>query len=166
MPRAGIALGSNLGDRLANLDAARDCLREVATPGGTFMQAPIYQTEPLLCPPGSPFFYNSVVEIDFAGDAFELLELTQSIEKRLGRAASPERNAPRIIDVDLLYFGDQIIDTEALVLPHPRIGERRFVLQPLAEIRPGLILPGHPESIAALLASLQSAEPPLIQVAR
>ncbi len=166
MPRTGIALGSNLGDRRANLQAARDCLRKIATPGEPFLLAPTYQTEPLLCPPGSPYFHNSVVEIDFAGNVFELLELTQSIERQLGRTAAPERNAPRIIDVDLLYFGDEIIDTEALVLPHPRIGERRFVLQPLAEIRPGLVLPGHTESIAALLAGVLSGEPPLIEVAR
>lgn len=151
MPRVGIALGSNLGDRLANLQAARDCLREIATPGEPFLQASNYQTEPLLCPPGSPLFYNSVVEVAFDGDAFELLELTQAIEKKLGRAAAPERNAPRIIDLDLLYFGDEIIDTEALVLPHPRIAERRFVLQPLAEIRSELMLPGQTRSIAELL---------------
>ena len=154
MPRAGIALGSNLGDRLANLEAARDCLREIATPGEPFLQASNYQTEPLHCPPGSPLFYNSVVEIAFAGDAFELLKLTQAIEKKIGRIGTPERNSPRIIDVDLLYFGDQIIDTEALVLPHPRISERRFVLQPLAEIRPELILPGQTRSIAELLAEM------------
>jgi 2-amino-4-hydroxy-6-hydroxymethyldihydropteridine diphosphokinase len=155
MPRAGIALGSNLGDRNANLEAARDCLREIATPGELFLQASTYQTEPLLCPPGSPLFLNSVVEIAFEGDAFELLELTQAIEERLGRVASPERNAPRIIDVDLLYFGDEIIDTEALVLPHPRIGERRFVLEPLVDIRPELVLPGQTRSIAELLDHLQ-----------
>lgn len=166
MPRAGIALGSNLGDRLANLQAARDCLREIAVPGEPFLQASTYQTEPLLCPPGSPYFHNSVVEIAFDGDAFELLELTQLIEKKLGRTATPERNAPRIIDVDLLYFGDQIIDTEALVLPHPRIGERRFVLQPLAGIRPELVLPGHTQNIAAMLLHLESDEPPLVLVTR
>ncbi len=154
MPRVGIALGSNLGDRLANLQAACDCLREIATPGAPFLQASIYQTKPLFCPPGSPDFHNSVVEIDYDGDPFELLELTQSIEKKLGRTGNPERNAPRIIDVDLLYFGDRIIDTEILVLPHPRIGERRFVLEPLAEIRPDLVLPGQTHSIAERLASL------------
>ncbi len=166
MPRVGIALGSNLGDRLAHLQAARDCLREIATPGEPFLQAPTYQTEPLLCPPGSPYFYNSVVEIAFQGDAFELLELTQSIEKKLGRTGDTQRNAPRIIDVDLLYFGDQTIDTEALVLPHPRIGVRRFVLQPLAGIRPELILPGQTRSVAQLLDHLQSAEPPLVRLAK
>ena len=166
MPRVGIALGSNLGDRSANLEAARDRLRKIASPGESFLSASTYQTEPLLCPPGSPFFYNSVVEISWEGDPFALLELTQSIEKYLGRSGSPERNAPRVIDVDLLYFGDQIIDTEALVLPHPRLGERRFVLQPLAEIRPGLVLPGHIHSIATLLKQLASEEPPLVRLAR
>ena len=164
MPRVGIALGSNLGDRLGNLQAARDCLREIATPGEPFLQASIYQTEPLLCPPGSPVFLNTVVEIGFAGNSFELLELTRAIEKKLGRTAVPERNAPRVIDVDLLYFGDEIIDTAALALPHPRLGERRFVLQPCAEIRPGLILPGHTRSIAELLADLESTEPPLVRL--
>lgn len=165
MPRVGIALGSNLGDRLANLQAARDCLLEIAAPGGRFLLAPTYQTEPLHCPPGSPLFYNSAVEIEFEGDPFELLELTQAIEKKLGRTGAPARNAPRVIDVDLLYFGDAVIDTEALVLPHPRIGERRFVLQPLAEIRPGLVLPEQAASVAELLARLESTEPPLLRVA-
>ncbi len=164
MPRVGIALGSNLGDRLANLEAARAALRETATPGAPFLQAATYQTEPLLCPPGSPFFHNTVVEIAFEGDAFALLERTQAIEKKLGRVGVHERNAPRVIDVDLLYFGDDVVDTEELVLPHPRITERRFVLQPLADIRPELVLPGRTQTIGQLLASLESEEPPLIRV--
>lgn len=164
MPRVGIALGSNLGDRLAHLQTARACLREISTPGEPFLQASTYQTEPLLCPPGSPLFYNSVVEIDFQGTPFDLLDLTQTIEKKLGRTGGHERNAPRIIDVDLLYFGDEIIDTEALELPHPRISERRFVLQPLAEIRPQLVLSGKNQSIATLLENLVSGEPPLVRV--
>jgi 2-amino-4-hydroxy-6-hydroxymethyldihydropteridine diphosphokinase len=164
MPRVGIALGSNLGDRLANLQAAREALLEIATPGESFLQASVYQTEPLHCPPDSPFFYNSVVEIAYEGSPFDLLNLTQSIEIRLGRITHPERNAPRIIDVDLLYFGDQMVDTEALVLPHPRIGERRFVLQPLADIRPDLILPSSTHSISELLEKLSSQESPLVLV--
>ena len=164
MVRVGIALGSNLGDRLENLRKACDRLRDIAIPGEEFLQAPGYQTEPLLCPPGSPFFYNSVVEIAFEGDVFKLLEITQSIEKSLGRTGGFERNAPRIIDVDLLYFGDAIIDTETLVLPHPRIGERRFVLQPLADIRPDLVLPWQQTSVAELLEHLVSDEPPLVRV--
>ena len=161
MPRVGIALGSNLGDRLANLQAARDALRKIATAGEPVLEASIYQTEPLLCPPGSPLFYNSVVEIAFDGTPSDLLAFTQTIETQLGRTANPERNAPRVIDVDLLYFGDTVVDTEALELPHPRIGERRFVLQPLAEIRPEWILPGQTHCIAELLARLETDEPPL-----
>ncbi|MEO8613711.1 MAG: 2-amino-4-hydroxy-6-hydroxymethyldihydropteridine diphosphokinase [Luteolibacter sp.] len=164
MARVGIALGSNLGDRFSHLQAACDCLREIATPGKPLLSAPIYQTEPLLCPPGSPYFYNTVVEISFEGSAFALLEMTQAIEKKLGRTIAVERNAPRVIDVDLLYFGDEIIDTEALVLPHPRIGERRFVLQPLADIRPDLVLPGQNRNITELLDLLDSSEPPLVSV--
>ena len=74
------------------------------------------------------------------------------------------RNAPRVIDLDLLYFGDEIIDADSLVLPHPRLGERRFVLQPLAEILPQLILPGLDRNIAEMLKALQSDESPLIRV--
>lgn len=160
MPRVGIALGSNLGDRSAHMQAARDCLRQIATPGEPILEASTYQTEPLLCPPGSPLFHNSVVEIAYEGNPFALLEITQGIEKKLGRTTAPERNAPRVIDVDLLYFGDEIIDTEDLVLPHPRIRERRFVLEPLAEIRPELRLPGQPQSIAEMLEILIVRETP------
>lgn len=160
MPRVGIALGSNLGDRAANLQAARDRLREIATTGEPFLEASDYQTEPLHCPPGSPTFHNSVVEIAWDGNPFELLEITQAIELELGRTQTPERNAPRVIDLDLLYFGDQIIDTEALVLPHPRIAERLFVLEPLAEIRPDLRLPGSARSAKELLIGLASITSP------
>lgn len=163
MPRVGIALGSNLGDRLSNIRAAIAELRQITTPGEPLLEASVWQTEPKLCPPGSPMFLNTVVEIGYEGDPFGLLETTKSIEKRLGRAAIAERNAPRVIDVDLLYFGDRIIDTEELALPHPRLHERRFVLQPLAEIRPELILPGQRGDIATLLTGLESDEAPLVR---
>ncbi len=164
MARVGIALGSNLGNRLANLQAARDCLRGIATAGEPFLSAPVYQTEPLLCPPGSPPFYNTVLEIGHEGDPFGLLEITRSFERRLGRAAGSERNAPRVIDIDLLYFGDRRIESEALVLPHPRIAGRRFVLQPLADIRPDLVLPGGTLTIAMMLERLVTDEPALVPV--
>jgi 2-amino-4-hydroxy-6-hydroxymethyldihydropteridine diphosphokinase len=154
MPRAGIALGSNLGDRHGNLQAALDALRIIATPDQPILTAPLYQTKPLFCPPGSPDFLNTVVEISFDGTALELLEETQAAEIRMGRVRGAQRNTPRVIDIDLLYFGDQVIETEALILPHPRLHERRFVLQPLADIRPDLVLPGHTQSIREMLAGL------------
>jgi 2-amino-4-hydroxy-6-hydroxymethyldihydropteridine diphosphokinase len=162
--RAGLALGSNLGDRLAHLREARELLRQVAVPSAPSLQAPIYQTEPVGCPAGSPDFFNTVVEIGFAGTPFELLDHTQAIERQLGRRATPERNAPRVIDVDILYFGDQSVDAGLLVLPHPRITTRRFVLQPLAAIRPELVLPGDTVTVHEHLLLLDSSEPPLTLV--
>lgn len=162
MPRVGIALGSNLGDRLSHLQRAVERLRQIAVPGKPFLSAPVYQTEPLLCPTGSPDFFNSVVELSFKGTAAELLHITQEIERSLGRLPQAERNAPRVIDLDLLYFGDRRIDSESLVLPHPRIGERRFVLQPLACIRPELVLVGQVQTIAELLD--KSSEDGLVKV--
>jgi 2-amino-4-hydroxy-6-hydroxymethyldihydropteridine diphosphokinase len=156
MARVGIALGSNLGDRLSNLKAARRCLQEIATPGSPFLSASIYQSEPMHCPLGSPPFYNSVVEIGFHGTPSALLKITQSIERKLGRIATAERNAPRIIDIDLLYFGRRVMGHPDLQLPHPRIAERSFVLQPLAEIRPHWTLPGQAHSIASMIDLLQS----------
>ncbi len=164
MPRAGIALGSNLGHRLGHLRAAIGHLREIATPGEPFLTAPIYQTEPRLCPPDSPDFLNTVVELDFAGTPLDLLKHTRAIEKHLGRTPATERNAPRVIDLDLLYLGDETSTGDLLELPHPRIHERRFVLQPLADIRPELILSGHARTIAAMLAELPHDEAPLVAV--
>jgi 2-amino-4-hydroxy-6-hydroxymethyldihydropteridine diphosphokinase len=161
MPRVGIALGSNLGNRLENLRNACDRLRAIVVPGTSFLQAPVYQTAPVFCPDGSPDFYNSVVEIEFAGTPFELLEITQSIQAQLGRIDSTERNAPRTIDLDLLYFGEETVESAHLHLPHPRLHERRFVLQPLADIRPDLILIGQSFPVAQLLENLDSSEPAL-----
>ena len=161
--RVGIALGSNVGNRLRHLQDARDLLRGIAAPG-SLVQAPIFQTEPVDCPPDSPDFYNTVVEIGYTGTPHELLDATQAIEFRLGRTVAGIRNAPRVIDLDILYFGDERIDEEILDLPHPRLTSRRFVLQPLAEIRPELILPGDQVSIAEHLRHLDSNEPPLATV--
>lgn len=164
MPRAGIALGSNLGNRMANLAEATRRLEEIAVKGQPFLKAPIYQTEPLHCPPDSPDFLNTVVEFEFNGSAAELLKLTRSIEISMGRIDNPLRNAPRVIDVDILYLGNEWHHSQDLVLPHPRLHQRRFVLQPLADIRPNLLLPGHSIPITELLAKLTSDEAPLVPI--
>jgi 2-amino-4-hydroxy-6-hydroxymethyldihydropteridine diphosphokinase len=164
MTRAAIALGSNIGRRLAHLQEARDMLKRIASPGEPFLQAPVYQTAPVECPENSPDFYNTVVELSFDGTPFDLLGHTQAIEFKLGRADSSVRNAPRIIDVDILYLGDERIDAGLLELPHPRLTSRRFVLQPLADIRPDLVLPGDRATILKHLGHLDSSEPPLVLV--
>jgi 2-amino-4-hydroxy-6-hydroxymethyldihydropteridine diphosphokinase len=164
MPRAGIALGSNLGDRMRNLRTALEALRAIAAPGEPVLTAPVYQTEPRFCPPGSPDFLNTVVEIGFDGSPLELLALTCGIEKQLGRTRGTERNTPRTIDIDLLYLGDEVLEEKDLTLPHPRIGERRFVLQPLADIRPNLVLPEKTRDVTGLLKELTSDEAPLVRL--
>ena len=136
MPRVAIALGSNLGDRAANLAAAIAALRKLATPGETFLTASLYDTAPQDCPPDSPRFLNTVIDLDYPGsDPLALLAETQAIERALGREPNPTRNAARVIDIDILLFGEISLKHPALELPHPRIAGRPFVLLPLREIR-------------------------------
>jgi 2-amino-4-hydroxy-6-hydroxymethyldihydropteridine diphosphokinase len=152
--RAGVALGSNLGERLANLRNAR---REIAGLNGVLppmRSSSVYETEPVGCETSAAKFLNAALEFEYAGEARELLRELAAIEKRLGRPAAQARNISRSIDLDLLYFGDLEIETAGLQLPHPRITEREFVLRPLADIRPDLVLPKQSESVGALLLQL------------
>ena len=152
--RAGIAFGSNMGDRLLMLRQARACL--VASPllAPPFLVSSVYLTSPVDCPPGSEPFLNAVLEAELTGEPLALLSDLLGLERALGRPEKSKRNAPRCIDLDLLYIGDCEMRSEALVLPHPGIGRRGFVLTPLAEIRPGLLLPGQKETVAQLLKRL------------
>lgn len=163
--RVGIALGSNLdsplGDRLSNIKHARNLLEKLTPDGTELIQAHVYQSEPLDCPEDSPVFLNTVIELSYDGSPDELLRQTQAIERQLGRDVIREKNAPRIIDIDILYFGTDLYHDALLTLPHPEMTHRRFVLQPLADIRPELILPGDDITIADHLLHLDSAEPPL-----
>ena len=152
--RAGIGLGSNLGDRLANLRAARARLFRAAAGGGGIC-APVFETAPVGCEPGAGPFLNTVVEIPWSDTPERLLADLAAIERRLGRPAAHARNRSRTVDLDLLYCGDFVRDTPALTLPHPRLAERRFVLAPLAALRPTLRLPGPGDrTVAELLAGL------------
>ena len=159
--RTGIALGSNLGNRLTHLQTARDMLRNLVENESLYLQAPVYQSEPVDCPPDSPDFFNTVIEIDYVGTPYQLLDSTQGIEFHLGRDIVFQANAPRIIDIDILYFGDTTIKESILNVPHHEMTHRRFVLHPLSDIRPDLILPGDNATIAEHLKHLDSNEPPL-----
>lgn len=162
--RVGIALGSNLGNRLTHLQEARDMLLRLMPDDANYKQAPVYQSEPVDCPPESPDFFNTVIEIDYIGTPYKLLEYTQGIEFHLGRGIVYQQNAPRIIDVDILYFGSETLRDSILTIPHPELIHRRFVLQPLADIRPQFSLPGDDTTIAEYLKHLDSDEPPLTLV--
>ncbi|MGJ8676809.1 MAG: 2-amino-4-hydroxy-6-hydroxymethyldihydropteridine diphosphokinase [Akkermansiaceae bacterium] len=159
--KVGIALGANLGNKLAQLQAARDFLRQLSF-DNSLLQAAVYKSEPLDCPDGSPDFYNTVVEINVEGSPEDLLKETQRIEQRLGRDTIHEHNAPREIDLDILYCGDAEFYSKSLQIPHPEISKRNFVLQPLADIRPDLILPKQDLSVSELLSRLDGSLPPLI----
>jgi 2-amino-4-hydroxy-6-hydroxymethyldihydropteridine diphosphokinase len=152
--RTAVALGSNLGDRLENLRAARQRIGDLANVQPPILSSAIYETVPIDCEPEAAKFLNAVIEFDYAGDPIRLLDQLLRIEESLGRRRNHPKNVSRTIDIDLLYCGDSRIDNECLRLPHPRMHLRRFVLQPLADIRPGLVLPGQTRTVADLLAEL------------
>lgn len=149
--RAGIALGSNLGERGTRLEEALAFLKQLSK-GRHLLRSSFWRSDPVDCPPGSGEFLNAVAEIDWDGSPEDLLATLLAFERSAGRLP-PERrvrNAPRPIDLDLLYCGDLVRKSAELTLPHPRLAERRFVLGPLAEIAPGLRLPGLGFTVAEL----------------
>ena len=133
--KVGISLGSNIGDRGTSIHAAIDRLKTLHEGDEVdFLVASIIETEPVDCVPGTPLFLNTAIELDSSREPLEILDFCQSIERDAGRPAKREKNAPRTIDVDLLYVGDLEMETERLILPHPRMLERDFVMEPLREI--------------------------------
>jgi len=150
--RIGVALGSNLGDRLANLRAARKAIADLTGAKGSVLESPVYETEPVGCEPGAGKFLNAVLEIDYNGDPTDLLQKLIRIEESLGRDRNHARNVSRKIDIDLLYAGELNVENEQLQLPHPRLHLRKFVLRPLADFRPELILPNQTKTVRELLA--------------
>jgi 2-amino-4-hydroxy-6-hydroxymethyldihydropteridine diphosphokinase len=150
---AGIGLGSNLGDRLAHLRQARDLLREAS--GVTALrQSPLYETAPVDCPPGSAPFLNAVIELSTTTSPRALFNTLAAIERQLGRIRTAIRNSPRVVDLDLLYFEDIELSEPDLVIPHPRLAQRRFVLAPLSVLCPNRVIPGTGTTVQALLDGL------------
>jgi 2-amino-4-hydroxy-6-hydroxymethyldihydropteridine diphosphokinase len=149
--RAYVGLGANLGARERTLRRAIDLL--AAAPGTEIADVSSFrETEPV----GhidQPRFLNGVVAIETESSPRDLLDLLLSIERELGRVRTGERNEPRTIDLDLLLYGDLVVDEPGLVIPHPRLHERRFVLEPLVELDPDLRVRGQ-GSVTQLLAGL------------
>jgi 2-amino-4-hydroxy-6-hydroxymethyldihydropteridine diphosphokinase len=145
-----LALGSNLGDRGDNLERAIRALdQRPATE--VVRQSSIYETAPMLLE-AQPWFLNQVVEVKTSLFPRQLLHLCQQIERALGRKRTVA-NGPRTIDIDILLYGRTVMASDELNIPHPRIAERRFVLEPLAELAPGLRHPVVKRTIAELLAA-------------
>lgn len=139
--RAGIALGSNLGNRQAHLTKAVADLKSLHE-GGAFLVSTFHETEPLDCQADAPLFLNAVVELQTSFRPLDLLAKLQDLEVAAGRSWIHAFHAPRTLDLDLLYCDEMSLDHPDLKLPHPRITERIFVLAPLAELRPDIKLPG------------------------
>jgi 2-amino-4-hydroxy-6-hydroxymethyldihydropteridine diphosphokinase len=152
MPRAYIALGSNLGDRERTLLDAVEALRaapevEIAGVSGLIDTEPVGLVD-------QPRFLNGVVALDTTLPPRRLLELLLDVERRFGRSREGvPAQGPRTLDLDLLLYGEEEIDEPGLQVPHPRLHERSFVLEPLAELAPGLEIPGLGE-VQALIARL------------
>ena len=150
-----IALGSNLGDRGQLIQRGFDFLCNCFAEPGTFRTSTIWETKPIDCPPGSPLFLNAVSVFETKFPLRSLFEQCQNFEREMGRAAIRAVNDPRPLDLDLILFGDQVINTPDLLLPHPRATKRGFVLGPLAELLPELLLPGEKKSVRVLFDELQ-----------
>ena len=152
--RAGIALGSNLGDRLAHLRLAREGVLALPGVSAPVLRSRVYETEPVGSAPDAGAYLNAVLEVEYDGQPITLLDGLQRIEADFGRPSKRPRNAPRTLDLDILYAGNLVLSNAEDVIPHPRLHLRRFVLTPLADVHPDLLLPGQHHTIAALLARL------------
>jgi 2-amino-4-hydroxy-6-hydroxymethyldihydropteridine diphosphokinase len=153
---AYLALGANLGDRQGQLQGARTAL---AAAGGIRVTAasPLYETGPVGGPPGQPFYLNAVLRVETTLSCPALLELCLAVEARFGRRRQ-EPWSPRTLDVDLLFFGGETLNEPGLVVPHPRLHQRRFVLVPLADLAPELLHPVLGRSVLQLLTALGNGE--------
>jgi 2-amino-4-hydroxy-6-hydroxymethyldihydropteridine diphosphokinase len=157
---AYIALGSNLGDARKNVLQAIERLQSFSEQ--PLRKSSLWKTTPVDCPPGSADFMNAVVALVPRADETpeSLLTKLQTLEKEFGRPRKKVLNEPRPLDLDLIAFGNEQQNSPELTLPHPRAHQRRFVLQPLVEIAPDLILPGHTKTVAQLLTELPPDDGP------
>lgn len=151
--RAVIAIGSNLGDRLAMLQGAVATLADTPDVWVTAV-SPVYETAPVDAPEGSGPFLNAIVLADTTLPAHTMLDRALAIEDAFDRDRDVERNAPRTIDVDLIVLGDRRSDEERLRLPHPRAAERAFVLQPWFDLEADAVIPG----VGAVKELLEAAD--------
>ena len=146
-----LSLGSNLGDRESNLAQATIALSinfaiKKITSSSYFNSEPLYNKN-------QPDFLNSVVKFITTLKPFEVLDVTQNVENMLGKVKQTEKNQPRIIDIDLLFHGDSVIETKELTIPHPMLPLRKFVLIPFNEIEPDFIIPHSELTINSLLSN-------------
>ncbi|MEE4196603.1 MAG: 2-amino-4-hydroxy-6-hydroxymethyldihydropteridine diphosphokinase [Bacteroidales bacterium] len=152
MKKVILLLGGNLGDRETLLDRAREMINEQA--GKILRSSSVYESAPWGFTAENNF-YNQVVVVSTGLTPHELLQTVQTIENRLGRVREGKNYASRTMDIDILFYGQEIIDTPELVIPHPQLHKRKFALEPLNEILPGWIHPRYDQSIGMLLRNCE-----------
>ena len=152
MSKAYLSLGSNRGNRTANLTNAINLLSEWT--GDVTTVSSLYETPPWRMVDKIKFF-NQVLLLKTALPALQLIDTLILVETMMGRQRTSKKYEPRIIDIDILFFDDEIINTEVLTVPHPLIQERRFILQPMAEIAPEFIHPVFKKSMTQLLVECE-----------
>lgn len=149
--RVILALGANLGKPLEQLEHACDLLTDVY---GDLRLSQLYETSPVNCPAGSPNYLNACVEICTTQSPEQVLQHCQAIENKLGRQRSGIYGEARSCDIDIINYGELQLQSQALILPHPRAHERAFVLQPLCDIDPNLRLAGQEHTVSEQLDAL------------
>ncbi len=154
-----LGLGSNVGDRMGNLAAAIEGLEREGVP--VLRVSGVYETAPrdFL---DQPAFLNCVAETDAVMEPDAMLRAALKVEKAMGRVREVAKG-PRVIDIDILFYRDRLVRVDGLEIPHPRIAERRFVLEPLAELAPGLLHPVLGRTVAELLDGVRDQEAVRIQ---
>jgi 2-amino-4-hydroxy-6-hydroxymethyldihydropteridine diphosphokinase len=141
-----LGIGANLGEPRTAIAQALERLRQGGL--GHLRRAPLYRTCPVDCDPGTPDFINTAVTGRWPESPQALLALCRAVEEALGRPARRSSRAPRVLDLDVLLFGEDMVDSPALTIPHPRLQQRLFVLVPLAEIAPHWRIPPTLETVA------------------
>ena len=157
-----VSVGSNLGDKIEN---CRKGIKALLADGSSVLvkSSSFYRTSPVDYK-DQDWFVNLVVKIETSLGPHALLNKIQGIEKAVGRKANTVRFGPRVIDLDIVLFGDRVIQTEKLEVPHPRMHKRRFVLKPICDIEPSMVHPVLGKDMLSLLESLQDSEQKIVEI--
>jgi len=156
-----ISIGSNMGDSLNN---CRHAIEALCVDGHVRLisQSPFYRTQPVDFRP-QEWFVNVAVKVATKLTPRELLHKLKGIESSFGRGSNSIRFGPRVLDMDIILYGDLIVDTPELIIPHPRMHKRRFVLQPICDIEPSVVHPGFGEPVLALLNKIVETDQAVIR---
>ena len=157
-----VSVGSNLGDKIENCQKG---IKGLLADGRSILvgSSSFYRTSPVDYK-DQDWFVNRVVKIETALNPFDLLDKIQGIEKAMGRKTGTVRFGPRVLDLDIIFYDDQVVQTDTLEIPHPRMHKRRFVLKPICDIEPSMMHPLLGRDMQSLLSGLQDLEQRVMEI--